>query len=123
MVRPTLGTDIRDGRVKYIEETKTNLNQLEKSSFHSGMQQMTTSKWSAIFLKPSRWPAAVVIAILDLYRATLGVSLGGQCRFYPSCSSYARLAIIKYGLIRGGAKSLWRLARCNPFNLGGIDEP
>ncbi|MBU0518665.1 membrane protein insertion efficiency factor YidD [bacterium] len=61
--------------------------------------------------------------ILDLYRASLGVSLGGECRFYPSCSTYARQAILKYGALTGSAKAMWRLVRCNPFNPGGVDEP
>lgn len=68
-------------------------------------------------------PARIAVALLDFYRATLGVSLGGQCRFYPSCSTYARQALLKYGLLKGTAKSLWRLARCNPLNPGGVDEP
>ena len=43
------------------------------------------------------------------------------CRFYPSCSHYAYLAIYKYGLILGGTMGVWRVMRCNPFNLGGFD--
>ena len=54
---------------------------------------------------------------------SFGVSFGGQCRFYPSCSRYAKRALIKHGLIRGSFMTAWRLARCNPFNSGGVDEP
>ncbi|MBE5040206.1 membrane protein insertion efficiency factor YidD [Ructibacterium gallinarum] len=45
------------------------------------------------------------------------------CRFYPSCSQYAVLAIEKYGVLRGSVKALWRILRCNPFGKGGIDFP
>ncbi len=54
---------------------------------------------------------------------SFGISFGGQCRFYPSCSHYAKRALIKHGLIRGSFMTAWRLARCNPFNSGGVDEP
>jgi putative membrane protein insertion efficiency factor len=43
------------------------------------------------------------------------------CRFSPSCSEYSCQAIEKYGLIKGLAKSLKRIIKCNPFNKGGID--
>lgn len=45
------------------------------------------------------------------------------CRFYPSCSQYAVLAIKKYGAVKGSLKAIWRLLRCNPFSKGGIDYP
>jgi putative membrane protein insertion efficiency factor len=45
----------------------------------------------------------------------------GFCRFHPTCSEYAVQAIEKYGLIKGGLKSIWRIIRCNPWNPGGID--
>ena len=45
------------------------------------------------------------------------------CRFYPTCSQYAVMAIEKYGALRGGLKAVWRLLRCNPLSKGGIDYP
>lgn len=47
----------------------------------------------------------------------------GYCQFYPSCSSYGYQAIQKYGVIKGSAKALWRIIRCNPWSKGGIDLP
>lgn len=44
-----------------------------------------------------------------------------SCRFYPTCSEYAVQAFKKYGVIKGGIKSTWRILRCNPFNKGGYD--
>jgi putative membrane protein insertion efficiency factor len=43
------------------------------------------------------------------------------CRFYPSCSQYARQAIDRYGLIKGTLKSVLRILRCNPLSKGGVD--
>ena len=64
-------------------------------------------------------------------RLTLRLSRGSQravspllpasCRFVPSCSEYGYQAIEKYGIIRGGAMTVWRVLRCNPFSKGGYD--
>lgn len=46
---------------------------------------------------------------------------GAHCRFLPTCSQYAYEAISRYGVLKGGALSLWRILRCNPFGKGGYD--
>ncbi|MDQ2086013.1 membrane protein insertion efficiency factor YidD [Herbivorax sp. ANBcel31] len=43
------------------------------------------------------------------------------CRFYPTCSQYAIDSINKYGIIKGGFKSVLRILKCNPFHPGGYD--
>ena len=45
------------------------------------------------------------------------------CKFHPSCSEYAILAIRKHGVIRGVGLAAWRLLRCNPWSHGGVDYP
>lgn len=45
-----------------------------------------------------------------------------QCKFYPTCSDYAVDSVDKHGVIKGLAKSFWRILRCNPWSKGGIDE-
>jgi putative membrane protein insertion efficiency factor len=68
-------------------------------------------------------PARVMSAgLIRLYRMTLSSSLGGQCRFYPSCSHYAEDAIRTHGAIKGWALAAWRIARCGPFTGGGVDH-
>ena len=64
----------------------------------------------------------LLIGAIRLYRATLSGWLGGQCRFYPSCSSYAEQAVRVHGAIRGSALAVWRVARCGPFTAGGVDH-
>ena len=69
------------------------------------------------------------IFIIKLYQRTLSFDHGplktfypqGFCRFYPSCSQYGVEAVEKYGIIKGGLKTLWRIIRCNPWNKGGND--
>jgi putative membrane protein insertion efficiency factor len=56
-----------------------------------------------------------------LYRVTLSGWLGGQCRFYPSCSRYAEEAIRIHGALRGSLLATRRLSRCHPFGRGGLD--
>ncbi len=46
----------------------------------------------------------------------------GFCQFFPTCSEYGYQAIEKYGVVRGGAKAVWRILRCNPWSKGGVDE-
>jgi hypothetical protein len=43
-----------------------------------------------------------------------------KCKYYPSCSNYAAVAIKRYGL-KGLAMASWRLLRCNPWSHGGVD--
>jgi putative membrane protein insertion efficiency factor len=81
----------------------------------------------AVLIRAPWWAGAPVraslIGLIRLYRVTVGQLLGGQCRFYPSCSSYAEGAIRELGWIRGSVLSIWRIARCNPFSAGGVDHP
>jgi putative membrane protein insertion efficiency factor len=46
---------------------------------------------------------------------------GGCCRFYPTCSCYAREAVGKHGSVRGLWLTMRRLGRCHPFHEGGFD--
>jgi uncharacterized protein len=46
-----------------------------------------------------------------------------SCKFHPSCSEYAALAIRKHGVVRGVGLAAWRLARCHPWSKGGVDYP
>jgi putative membrane protein insertion efficiency factor len=43
-----------------------------------------------------------------------------RCKYYPSCSQYAITAIGRYG-VKGIAMAAWRILRCNPWSLGGVD--
>ncbi len=55
------------------------------------------------------------------YQIWLGPLLGGNCRFYPSCSNYACEAIERHGARRGTWLALRRVLRCHPFLPGGVD--
>jgi putative membrane protein insertion efficiency factor len=54
----------------------------------------------------------------------LATHIGIRCRFTPSCSRYAETVIERDGVLRGGWKSLKRVARCNPLTpFGTRDQP
>jgi putative membrane protein insertion efficiency factor len=52
-----------------------------------------------------------------------GVADVPTCKYHPSCSEYAGLAVRKHGVLRGSAKTVWRVMRCNPWSHGGVDYP
>ncbi|MEA3368840.1 MAG: membrane protein insertion efficiency factor YidD [Candidatus Ratteibacteria bacterium] len=62
-----------------------------------------------------------VLRLISLYRRFISPILPHSCRFYPSCSEYARQAIEKHGLIRGAGLGLSRLLHCGPWSPGGYD--
>jgi len=63
----------------------------------------------------------LILALLALYKRTLSPLLGSRCRFEPSCADYARIAVARFGALRGGLLGFRRLARCHPLCDGGFD--
>lgn len=63
----------------------------------------------------------VMLACIKAYQFLLSPWLGGQCRFYPSCSYYAQEAIQQHGAIKGLLLGSWRILKCHPFHAGGYD--
>lgn len=47
--------------------------------------------------------------------------LGIKCKYYPTCSEYAKQAIEKYGFFKGCSLGIKRIIKCNPFSKGGYD--
>lgn len=64
-----------------------------------------------------------IIFVIRLYQKYISPLKRPCCRFYPSCSEYAILAVKKYGALKGSLKALKRILRCHPFSKGGIDFP
>ena len=67
--------------------------------------------------------ARILLLSLRGYKRWLSPVLPRSCRFEPSCSEYARLAILEYGALKGSAKAAGRVLRCHPFHPGGVDYP
>ncbi len=71
----------------------------------------------------------LAIKIIKIYQKTVSFDHGvfrffypyGYCRFRPTCSEYSIQAIKKYGILKGGIKSIKRILRCHPWSKGGYD--
>jgi uncharacterized protein len=64
-----------------------------------------------------------MVVAVRLYQRLIRPVLPPTCIYQPGCSEYMILAVRKYGPIIGGAKGMWRICRCHPFNQGGEDYP
>jgi putative membrane protein insertion efficiency factor len=68
-----------------------------------------------------------VRVLLALYKRVVSPALhaavgtAGACRFQPTCSEYAAIAVAEHGLPRGTMMALGRLLRCHPLHRGGFD--
>lgn len=65
--------------------------------------------------------ANFLIRLIKIYQKFLSPIMGGQCRFYPSCSHYGEEAIKTHGAFKGSLLTIYRILRCNPFCKGGFD--
>lgn len=65
--------------------------------------------------------ARFLTAVIGLYQRFISPLLGPHCRFEPTCSAYAAQAVSTYGALRGGWLAVRRIARCHPWNPGGVD--
>ena len=66
----------------------------------------------------------VLVSIINIYQQHISFfwnSKGIKCKFYPSCSEYAKQAIQKYGAFKGTILAIKRLLKCHPFSKGGYD--
>jgi len=63
----------------------------------------------------------LLIFIIKRYKIYISPLKGTKCPYYPSCSSYGLEAVERYGAVKGGLMTLWRILRCNPFSKGGVD--
>jgi uncharacterized protein len=62
-----------------------------------------------------------LVGLIRGYQYLFRPLLGANCRFYPSCSDYAREAVERHGALTGAWLALKRIARCHPYHPGGYD--
>lgn len=63
----------------------------------------------------------ILLFLIKIYQKFFSGVFGRKCRFYPTCSEYARQAVTKYGAIKGVYLSVKRVLKCHPFHKGGYD--
>ncbi len=65
--------------------------------------------------------ARALLVLLRISTRLISPLLPPACRFHPTCSVYAAQAVERHGALRGSWLAMKRLARCHPFNPGGLD--
>ena len=62
-----------------------------------------------------------MLFMIEFYRSYISPLKPPSCRYVPTCSEYAMIAIEKYGPVKGGYLEIKRILRCQPFHKGGYD--
>lgn len=64
----------------------------------------------------------VLLLLVKFYRRVISPLKRPCCKYYPTCSAYALKAIEMHGAVKGTILAVWRVLRCNPWSLGGVDD-
>lgn len=84
-------------------------------------KSITTRRTNSLSLRLQGLPVAMLSRLIDCYRFAISPLLGHHCRFFPSCSCYARDALQVHGLKSGLWLAMRRVLRCHPWHEGGVD--
>lgn len=71
-----------------------------------------------LFMKGAAW---LMLLLIKFYQTCISPLTPAACRYTPTCSQYAKEAILKYGPFKGGWLAIKRILRCNPFGGTGYD--
>ena len=63
----------------------------------------------------------LILILIQFYREWISPLKPPSCRFIPTCSEYAMIAVEKYGAARGLILAIKRILKCHPFHEGGFD--
>lgn len=66
-------------------------------------------------------PRTALLLLLRVYKLLLSPLYPGACRYMPSCSEYAAIAIHEHGALKGAWLAVKRLSRCHPYGGSGLD--
>lgn len=66
-------------------------------------------------------PKDITLALIRFYRKFISPVFPPTCRYVPTCSEYAIIAVQRYGFLKGSFLSIKRILRCNPWHKGGYD--
>lgn len=61
------------------------------------------------------------LGMIKIYQYVIGPYVGNSCRFYPNCSRYAETAFRRFNTVKAIYLTIFRLLKCHPFHLGGVD--
>lgn len=66
-------------------------------------------------------PRNLLVRMIRVYQKLVSPGLGANCRYSPTCSSYAAEAITRFGVVKGVWLGMKRVGRCHPLRDGGYD--
>ena len=78
-------------------------------------------RMTALMHAVSKLLQRLFLLMIRFYQAAISPHLGKNCRFTPTCSQYATIAITRFGPIKGTYLTIRRLLKCHPFHEGGYD--
>jgi len=84
---------------------------IEIRNIHSG----------TVFSKKYNLLQKITFGLIRFYQLAVSPHFPAHCRYYPTCSAYAVMAVEKYGFFRGSFMAIKRILRCHPFSPGGYD--
>ena len=61
------------------------------------------------------------LIFIKFYQVAISSYIGSHCRFMPTCSEYAYIAINRFGILKGSYLAIRRILKCHPFHKGGYD--
>jgi putative membrane protein insertion efficiency factor len=76
-------------------------------------------KWLVFYTQHA--VAKVLLGVIESYRLFASPLLGANCRHLPTCSEYAKDAVIIHGPLLGSYYTLKRVLRCHPWAKSTLD--
>ena len=64
---------------------------------------------------------SILLGLIQFYKKAISPILPSSCRFEPTCSTYAKTAIERFGPWKGSWLAIKRLSKCHPFGGHGFD--
>ena len=63
----------------------------------------------------------LAMGLICAYKFCISPLLPKTCRYLPTCSNYALIAIKEYGVFKGALLAFKRILRCRPGARCGVD--
>lgn len=88
----------------------------------AGRPAGVTVAWARAVRVVRRLPVVLLTGLVRFYQLAISPWTAPSCKYYPSCSQYALVALQRHGALRGGWLAIRRLGRCHPWAAGGVDD-
>jgi len=82
----------------------------------------SSSRGAALLRGVRRLPMLALTGLVRFYQLAISPWTAPSCKYYPSCSQYALVALQRHGALRGTWLAVRRLGRCHPWAAGGVDD-